>query len=274
MTRQHDRWLWCDRYGNHGGDNIDLVREIEGVGYAEAVSRLLGVPTVRHQPIPPQTRQPPRQPPQLPAQTPLDIERGRAYLMGRGISIDTIEHAEKSGMVRYAGGGVLFVGYDPAGTPQNITRRAIAPADPIQKRDLRGSDKSYPPILPGDPASVWVVEGGADALALHDLAKRRGQPPPTVIVSGGANVRSFLESEHVQEILRRAERVTVAGEREKTPETQAKTDAGHQRQAERIEEITGREVLQWTPPMPYKDIADLVQPRAEDAEGSRMRMKP
>ncbi|WP_223920897.1 hypothetical protein, partial [Aeromonas caviae] len=37
-------------------------------------------------------------------------------------------------------------------TAQNATRRAIAPADPVQKRDLRGSDKIYPPILPGDPA--------------------------------------------------------------------------------------------------------------------------
>ncbi|WP_223930825.1 hypothetical protein, partial [Aeromonas caviae] len=36
-------------------------------------------------------------------------------------------------------------------------------------------DKSYPPILPGDPAKVWIVEGGPDALALHDIAKRSGQ---------------------------------------------------------------------------------------------------
>ncbi|MEB2392960.1 hypothetical protein, partial [Escherichia coli] len=54
VTRQQDgRWLWCDRYGNDGGDNIDLVREIEpGTGYAEAVYRLSGAPTVRQQPRP------------------------------------------------------------------------------------------------------------------------------------------------------------------------------------------------------------------------------
>ncbi|WP_223920907.1 hypothetical protein, partial [Aeromonas caviae] len=34
-------------------------------------------------------------------------EHGRDYLKGRGISPDTIEHAEKAGMVRYADGGVL-----------------------------------------------------------------------------------------------------------------------------------------------------------------------
>ncbi|HDS4790969.1 TPA: hypothetical protein QH391_005235, partial [Klebsiella pneumoniae subsp. pneumoniae] len=153
VTRQQDgRWLWCDRYGNDGGDNIDLVREIEpGTGYAEAVYRLSGAPTVRQQPRP---SEPKRQPPQLPAQGLAAREHGRDYLKGRGISPDTIEHAEKAGMVRYADGGVLFVGYDRTGTAQNATRRAIAPADPVQKRDLRGSDKIYPPILPGDPAKV------------------------------------------------------------------------------------------------------------------------
>ena len=269
MTRQQDgRWLWCDRYGNDGGDNIDLVREIEpGTGYAEAVYRLSGAPTVRQQPRP---SEPKRQPPQLPAQGLAAREHGRDYLKGRGISPDTIEHAEKAGMVRYADGGVLFVGYDRTGTAQNATRRAIAPADPVQKRDLRGSDKSYPPILPGDPAKVWIVEGGPDALALHDIAKRSGQQPPTVIVSGGANVRSFLERDDVQAILKRAERVTVAGENEKNPEAQAKADAGHQKQAQRVAEITGREVRQWTPkPEQGKDLADMNARQVAEIERKR-----
>ncbi|WP_223930809.1 hypothetical protein, partial [Aeromonas caviae] len=36
-----------------------------------------------------------------------------------------------------------------------------------------------------------------------------------------ANVRSFLERDDVQAILKRAERVTVAGENEKNPDAQA-----------------------------------------------------
>jgi len=256
VTRRRDgRWLWCDRYGNVGGDNIDLVREIEpGTSFAEAVYRLAGAPTVRQQTRP---SEPKRQPPQLPSQGLAAREYGRDYLRSRGISQETIEYAERVGMVRYADGGVLFVGYDQSGIAQNVTRRAIAPGDPVQKRDLRGSDKSYPPILPGDPAKVWIVEGGVDALALHDLAKRSGKTPPTVIVSGGAGVRSFLESEHVQAILKRAERITVAGENEKDAETQARTDAEHQKQAQRAAEITGCDVRQWKPPKPYKDLADM-----------------
>ncbi|WP_223930794.1 hypothetical protein, partial [Aeromonas caviae] len=37
----------------------------------------------------------------------------------------------------------------------------------------------------------------------------------------------FLERDDVQAILKRAERVTVAGENEKNPDAQAKADAGH-----------------------------------------------
>lgn len=259
ITRREDgRWLWCDNGGDYGGDNIKLAREIEpGISFAEAVYRFSGAPTVRQQPRP---IEPKRQPPQLPAQGLAAREHGRDYLNGRGISPDTIDHAEKAGMVRYADGGVLFVGYDWAGTTQNVTRRAIVSSDPVQKRDLRGSDKSYPPILPGNPKSVWIVEGGTDALALHDIAKRSGHQPPTVIVSGGANVRSFLERDYVQAILKRAEHVTVAGENEKNPEAQARTDAGHQKQSQRVREITGREVREWTPkPEQGKDLADMNQ---------------
>lgn len=79
-----------------------------------------------------------------------------------------------------------------------------------------------------------------------------------MIVSGGANVRKFLELDEVQAILKQAEYVTVVGENEKNQETQAVTDGGHQRQAQRVAEITGREVRQWTPkPEQGKDLADM-----------------
>ncbi|HQT42821.1 MAG TPA: relaxase, partial [Halothiobacillus sp.] len=256
--RQDGHWVWCDLYGNNGGDNIDLVREIEpGTGFAEAVFRLAGAPTVGPKRRPP--AEPKRPPPRLPKQEVASRALGRDYLINdRGISMDTIEHAEQCGMLRYANGGVLFVGYDQASTPQNITRRAIESADPMQKRDLRGSDKRYPPILPGDPSTVWIVEGGSDALALHDIAKRQGRPQPTVIVSGGANVRSFLEQVEVQAILKQAERVTIAGENERDEATQKRTDEAHQKQVQRVKEITGRAVKSWTPKQYLgKDLAEM-----------------
>jgi len=252
-------WLWCDRYGNHGGDNIDLVQEIEpSISFAEAVYRLAGEPMVNPQPRRAQRK---RQPPRLPAQAVANQLSGRAYLGNeRGISNDTLDHAEACGMLCYAEGGVLFVGYDNAGTVQNITRRAISPAEPVQKRDLRGSDKSFPPILSGSPDIIWVVEGGVDALALRDLYKRRGEQPPTVLmlISGGANVRSFLERPAMQSILKQAKRVVIAHENEKDAATQQRTDAAHQKQVQRVAEITGRAVKSWKPkPDQGNDLADM-----------------
>jgi len=275
LTQQQDgRWLWCDKYGNRGGDSIDLVRELDGkTGYAEAIYRLAGAPAVRREPQ--QRPAVERQPPQIPEQHQADIRRGRAYLAERGISAETIEHAEQSGMLRYSDQAVLFVGRDRSGAVQSATRRAIAADDPAPKRDLRGSDKSHPAILPGDPARVWLVEGGTDALALRDIARREGKPPPTCIVSGGAQIRSLLERPEVQAILRRAEQVTVAGENEKSPEAQGRADEGHRRQGQRIAEITGREVRHWTPaPERGKDLADVnarqVQ-REQEQEQERIR---
>jgi len=238
------------------------VREIDGkkgkTGYAEAVYRLAGAPAVRQEQE--QQRRPAveRQPPQLPEQHQADIRRGRAYLAERGISAETIEHAEQSGMLRYSEGAVLYTGRDRAGAVQSATRRAIDDADPAPKRDLRGTDKSYPAILPGDPSRVWLVEGGTDALAVRDIARREGKPPPTCIVSGGAQIRSLLERPEVQAILRRAEQVTVAGENEKSADAQLRADEGHRRQGQRIAEITGRDPRHWTPkPEQGKDLADV-----------------
>lgn len=261
LTQQPEdgRWLWCDKYGNKGGDSIDLVRELDGgkTGYAEAVYRLAGAPAVRREPQQPRP-QAERQPPQIPEQQQADIRRGRAYLAERGISAETIEHAERAGMLRYSEGAILYTGRDSAGAVQSATRRAIAADDPAPKRDLRGTDKSYPAILPGDPARVWLVEGGTDALAVRDIARREGKPPPTCIVSGGAQIRSLLERAEVQAILRRAEQVTVAGENEKSADAQTRADAGHQRQGQRIAEITGKEPRHWTPkPEQGKDLADV-----------------
>lgn len=251
ITRKNNGiYLWCDRYGNTGGDNIDLAREIEpGIKFAEAVYKLLGNPRVTQTPI----QQIRRVPPTLPIPSQDDIKAGRAYLKNvRKISDDTIHYAEKQKFLRYCEGGILFVGYSADKKAMNVTKRSIVSAE---KRDLRGSDKSYPPILPGDPAKVWIVEGGVDALALHDIAKRRGEMPPTVIVSGGAAIRSFLENPHVQELLKKAD-VTIALENEKDEETQRRTDALHQKQADRVYEITGKK------PSFYrhdtcKDIAEL-----------------
>lgn len=276
-TQQSDgHWVWCDHHQNGVGDNISLVREIDGkTGFAEAVYQLTGAPTI----TPRQTSLPvPRKPPVMPTETSQNREAGREYLRERGISESTIKSAELDGMVRYGDGGVFFVGYDGKGYPQNATRRAINALDEIQKRDLKGSSKYYPPILSGS-ATVWVVEGGADALALRDIAIRKKQPPPTVIVSGGANVKAFLQNPEVIALLTYSDRVVVACDNEKDDETQTRTDAAHAAQAGLIAQIATNVEL-WKPRSGIKDLAELnqqiviqdVSPK-QDAKPQTMRME-
>ena len=256
ITRKDDgHYVACDNFGNGIGDNIALVQDVaSGTKFTEAVFQLAGNPsTTPRKPLQEPVR---RAPPQIPEQFEQTNGYGRQYLQSRGIDKLTIESAEKAGMVRYAAHSVLFVGYDLEMTPQNITRRSTSKNDVIQKRDLKGSDKRFPPILSGNPNDIWIVEGGTDALALQSLSKRQGKLPPAVIISGGSNVRSFLDNQSVQEMLKKANSVTVALEVEKDAATQEKTDSAHQLQIDKIAGITCRPVMAWKPPA-GKDIADF-----------------
>lgn len=270
LTRKHDgHWLWCDRYGNSGGDNIDLVKEIEDVeGFSDAVYQLISAPIQTAQVQSKAVRKPPTMPLAYGSKN-----AGRVYLRERGISQSVIEHAESVGMLRYAPGSLFFVGYDAQGTAQAATRRATDPSEDVQRRDLKGTDKRFPAILLGDPARIWIVEGGIDALALHTMYERRGEQVPTVIVSGGANVRGFLERNEIQQMLRLADRVTVACEREKDAETQVRTDSAHAEQCSRVAETTGVVPEKWRP-RETKDLADynvrqIEQQQREEAERER-----
>lgn len=254
VTQKTDgHWVTCDKYENGIGDNIALVQEIEpGTIFSEAVYKLSGSPSVMAmQPVAA------RKPPTLPIQNNEDIKKGRDYLINRGISLNTIEYAEKTGMLRYAAGSVFFVGRDESGTAQNVTRRAIDPADPMQKRDLFGTDKRHPQVLLGSTDTVFIVEGGADALAAHDIARREKRQPPTVLVSGGANSRGFMQTHWVQKIISAAKKIIVAFEREDSPEKQLKTDHAHNEQINALRDICNSEIISWKPPENVKDMAEL-----------------
>ncbi len=256
LTQTAGHWLWCDQYGQDGGDMIALAREITpGALFRDAVFLLTGGAALVQRVQPPE---PPPAPLALPPFKPHQRSAGRAYLAGRGISPATLDAAEAAGMLRYALDAVLFVGYDEAGQPRSATRRMIDDDATPNKRDLRGSVKAFCPVLPGDPTTLWIVEGGTDALAVQDREGRGGKPAPTVIVTGGAGVRSFLDRPAIQERLRKAARVVIACENEKDAETQARTDAHHAQQRDRVCRIAPGAVVQlWHPPAGCKDMAQL-----------------
>lgn len=178
--------------------------------------------------------------------------------------------AQIDGLLRLQDNAVAFIGRF-ADEIRAVTLRLLEPAMSydrtrlITKRDLKGTDKRFPAVLPGSKRHVWVVEGGVDALAVADWHSHYhpDQAGPTVIASGGAGVRGFLDMPHVQEVLRQAENVIITKDREKSLEVQSRTDADHEKQIMKIREIVGASVAvtEWVPPQGCKDVAEAWQQR-------------
>lgn len=254
-TYKGDHWVWCDKYGNGIGDNIAIVQDITGADFIDACYDILGIWGGKQVPVLAPAKP---SPPKIPKPTEDDIRNGREYLQKRGISAETIKEAEQQGVLRYSGGGVVFCGYDGNGKVRSAYFRATDPAAEVQKRDLKGTDKTYPPIIKGDQSVVWLTEGPVDALAAVDLCRRAGRVIPTIIATGGAGVRRFLENPVVQKILKAAKKVLVIGDNEETPEKQAKIDELHAKQVEEIKKLNNN-THYWKPTDGVKDLAELNQ---------------
>jgi len=275
-TWKNGHWVHCDHYGNGVGDNIAMIQHLDpGKSFIEAVYALHGAPSVSVHPEPVlKTKKRPL--PVLPTCNNWAEQQGRIYLQDRGISKETILDAEKAGFLGYTLDGVLCIGRDEKRVIRAITRRAWSAKTEIQKRDLFNSDKSYTPILPGKSKNIVIVEGLVDALAVHDLCKKQQKEVPTVIVSGSAEARGFLEREHIQHIVKSAKRITVCYEHEKNLEIQTKTDAAHDKQVQLIAEINpAAEIKKYVPPEGCKDIAEqnAVTPTSQELKEEDLGME-
>ena len=271
LTERDTGWVWAHHHGGGGGDNIALLREIDpSLSFPDAVYSLRGGAPLDVLAVERRRQEYADRRPSVPVYGPRDTEDGRNYLRSRFIASETILEAERAGFLRYCRGGVLFCGMDADGVVRNATRRATDPAAEVQKRDLAGSNKAFAPVLPGNPASVWLVEGGADALALQSWARSSGKTPPTVVATGGKNVRSFLDEPRIADILKRADQVTIATEREKDPAKQAATDEAHAKLAEAVETATGKRIKWWEPGEGTKDLAEHWAALAWQQEQQRM----
>lgn len=250
-------WVHCDNLGNVGGDNITLVRTIEpGTSYHDAVYRLIGAASgASDLPLRSIPAKAAKAAPTLPKQSSATTYYGRMYLQQRGIDLETLKDAEAQGVLAYDVGGVLFCGRDSDGKVRAITRRATTPEQTKQKSDYEGTKKDYPAILRGESLRLVIVEGGVDGLAVHAYARRAGTPKPTVIITGGSNVFSFLYSEHVRLIMSQAKSIMIFGENEKNERVQANTDGQRNELATEIKKISAKTVKIW--PVPEgKDFAD------------------
>ncbi|MDR2395508.1 MAG: hypothetical protein LBD57_02705 [Endomicrobium sp.] len=145
----------------------------------------------------------------LPIET--GINEGIAYLKGRGISESTIKYARNVNFLKFLIDGIIFCGYDHNNELRCATKRStVDNVEPTEnKRDLRGSIKAFAPVLPGSNEVVWIVEGGVDALALRDIALRQNNEPPTIIVTGGRNTKTWIDNPRLQKMIKTADRCYI-----------------------------------------------------------------
>jgi hypothetical protein len=264
IAAKDNKWLFYNTETGTGGDAIQLVQELENCSFISAVNTLNNSETLlkHHITTVKQHKTDILKPVINQSNDSKAEERGMAYLKERGISTATQAEAVKQGFLQYALDGILFIGKlgeeIRSATKRFFTNQITKTGKQYNKSDITGSDKSYAPMLTGSTKQVWIVEGGTDALAVYDYhLKQAQQEVPTIIVSGGAGIRSFLEeNERVRTILQQASSVIVAKEVEKNANTQAKTDAAHNNQMTIIRSITSAEVSDWTPSV-GKDFAEF-----------------
>lgn len=258
ITQKPDgKWISCDRQANGIGDNIALYQHATGAGFSQALQALAGAEVVKAKEKTTQIVE--QKYPSMPRSTANDRIAGRDYLKNLGIDHQVLDRAEEQGFLKYTKDRVMYVGKDTKGNVRNVTTRAIRDDIDVPKRDLANTDKSHPQVLQGKSSTLWIVEGGKDALAVHTLAKMHNKDSPTVIVTGGVGTKSCFENPAIRNLIAKSERIVYALENESTQEKQIETDKRRQVQLDLIASAKRADVqIEKWQPAHAKDVADFL----------------
>jgi hypothetical protein len=197
------------------GDNISLAMHLFGVGFPDAVAGILagrvcagaagaspaGRPRAREQARPAQAQaqaQAQAAPlraarPRVPEQSSQAVRACADYLAGREVSPETLAYAIDAGFVRCVGEAsyatLLFTGRDARGDVRSAFRRGTADE---AKRDLKDSDKRFPPLIAAPGAPLVITEGGVSALSALELVRLTG---PGLRIGAAATGCKYLPRE-------------------------------------------------------------------------------
>ena len=207
----------------------------------------------------PRTRPGALVPPAWP-QTRADRQAGRVYLQGRGLSADTLDHAERTGFLRYARGGVLFVGRDGQGAARNVSQRLIA-ARSRRKTEARSGGQRPDRIRRSCRATrAWSGSWRAASMPWRRGTWRSGaaRRRPRCWSAAGPRCAVSWTTRPCKPCCCTPIRWSWCGTTNARNSKQAETDAAHDRQIARIRELRGT-CADWRPPVGVKDVAELNQ---------------
>lgn len=243
------------------GNNVQFTMKAHGLTFVQAINMLLSEIGIQGDVGLTHPNTMPYRVVRLPTDATRRSDIGKAYLLGRSINPEAIEIAENQGLLMYIFNAILFIGYDGDNQIKSATRRLIKPAPGEKsKSDLPGSRKGeFPAMIHGSQNDVWIVEGGLDALALLCMRDLWADANihPSIIISGGAGVRAWIQTPHINTLLKDAD-ITVAYENEKDEATQIRTDAQHDKQCDALMAANVKSVSKWRPSF-GKDLADFLE---------------
>ncbi len=184
---------WYDHSAQQGGGSISFVQKFYGVGYAEAVTRLLGGEQGEiYQPVKQQAREPPK-PPQpfvLPEANP-DMRRVFAYLTKkRLIGSKVVNTFAEAGLLyescerfnNMEQHNAVFVGKDEHGVARHAHKRGLG--DQPFKRNVIGSDARCSFHHTGTSRRLYVFEAPIDLMSFVTLYQKDWQRHSYVALCG------------------------------------------------------------------------------------------
>ncbi len=297
--KKGDAWVSCNWQGGGIGDNLKLMEHVRGLGFEDAVIALTGKTPILGANVRPPPPMPINKNPRhnvatvkmkqikIPAFI-ADFSQSRNYLLGRGISPEVIDRAHADGRLLATKDGVCFVGRDEHSAYRYIAHRYYTPqpvpnsktGETRNKKDEVGSDKRYcfwlPPPQPDRPFSVWVVEGGTNALALADILAKNtshfhngGPQNALILTTGGVAMREWMKNPTTNPMIKEAvqanQRLVLVGEWESasTPEKLEKKVQDiadiRKRFLGDFEELFARPLEFIMPPKGMGDVADMAE---------------
>ncbi len=184
---------WYDHSAQQGGGAISFVQKFYGVGYAEAVTRLLGGEQGEtYQPVKQQAREPPMpsQPFVLPDANP-DMRRAFAYLTKKRLIGSKVVNAFAEAGLLYEScekfnnmeqHNAVFVGRDEHGIARHAHKRGLG--DQPFKRNVIGSDARCSFHHIGTSRRLYVFEAPIDLMSFVTLYQKDWQKHSYVALCG------------------------------------------------------------------------------------------
>lgn len=184
---------WYDHSAQQGGGAISFVQKFYGVGYAEAVTRLLGDEQGEtYQPVKQQAREPPKpqQPFALPDANP-NMRRVFAYLTKKRLIGSKVVNAFAEAGLLYEScekfnnmeqHNAVFVGKDEHGIARHAHKRGLG--DQPFKRNVIGSDARCSFHYTGTSRRLYVFEAPIDLMSFVTLYQKDWQKHSYVALCG------------------------------------------------------------------------------------------